>query len=72
VSFVIEAVIQNLETCLSPEKRHSRKVAPAIRYTLNLFPLGVAAIDVGFQYASRKSLPQGGNDKPGRQTHMDR
>jgi hypothetical protein len=38
-----------------------------IRFTLNLFP----PIDVGFQYASRKSLPQCGNDKPRRQTHMD-
>ena len=32
----------------------------------------VAGIGVGFKYARQKNLSQGGNDKPGRQTHMDR
>jgi hypothetical protein len=53
-------------------ERRYRNVAPAIRFNRIFSPYGVAAIDVGFQYASRKSLPQGGNDKPRRQTRMDR
>ena len=34
--------------------------------------LSRVTIDVGFDYASHKSLLEGGNDSPGRQTRMDR
>ncbi len=34
--------------------------------------LSRVTIDVGFDYASHKGLLEGGNDSPGRQTHMDR
>ena len=42
-----------------------------LRLALKLPPYGFAGIDVTFLDASPKSLPEGGNGNPGRQTHMD-